>query len=485
MRGTHITRLAFSAISMLLLLAVLLPPGRVANAATTFNNPVLNNAPDPYVMRHTDGNYYFMSTTGNNLLLRRASSLTGIAGGTARVIYTPPGSGAGCCELWAPEIHYLDNKWYVYFTASSGGGDSTRRIYALENSSADPMSGSWVNRGALNTVVAGLDGTVWTHAGIRYFVYAGYGNWPAYGEAVYIAKMSNPWTLTGSQVVLTQPTAAWELVGGMAINEGPSFLEHGSKMYLVFSAGACWSDDYSLGMLSANATSDPLVKASWAKSAGPVFAKGNGIYAVGHNSFVKSPNGAEDWLVYHGNPGAGQGCDTQRSTRVQKISWNGDTPVFGAPQVSNISRPAGEPNDAGTYVQLINRNSGKCLDVQNPNMDAGANVGQWACNGQAWQRWQLIDLGNGYYRIASQNSSRVLDVNACSTADGGNVQQWTWLNNNCQQWQKVTTTAPWFRLVNRNSGKVLDVNACSTADGANVQQWTWLNNNCQQFQAVP
>lgn len=330
-------------IAVLALILFLIMPASTADAAATFNNPILYSAPDPFVMRHTDGYYYFMSTTQTNLVLRKSSTLTGIATGQVKTIWTPPASGMGCCELWAPEIHRLDNKWYVYFTASNGGGDSTRRIYVLENTAADPMTGTWVNRGAINTAVAGLDGTVWTHNGIRYFLYSGYGYWPDYGSAVYIARMSSPWTLTGTQVVLAQPTAAWEKVGGMAINEGPAPLVRGSRMYMVFSAGACWSDDYSLGMLSANASSDPMVKANWTKSGGPVFAKDNGVYAPGHNSFVKSPDGTEDWLVYHGNSAAGQGCGTQRHTRAQKVNWNGDTPVFGAPLVTNITKPSGEP----------------------------------------------------------------------------------------------------------------------------------------------
>jgi hypothetical protein len=136
----------------------------------------------------------------------------------------------------------------------------------------------------------------------------------------------------------------------------------------------------------------------------------------------------------------------------------------------------------GTFTRLVNQNSGKCLDVQNPNLNDGANVGIFTCNGGAWQNWQLVDLGNGYFRIVSQNSGKCLDVSGASTADGGNVIQWACNGGTNQQWQKTTTTAPWFRLTSRNSGKVLDVNGCGTADGTNVQQWTWLNNGCQQWQ---
>lgn len=136
---------------------------------------------------------------------------------------------------------------------------------------------------------------------------------------------------------------------------------------------------------------------------------------------------------------------------------------------------------SGTFNRIVNRNSNKCVDVQQPNTSDGANVDEWTCNGFAWQNWQLQDLGTGFFQIVSQNSGKCLDVVGKGTANGVNVDQWACNGGTNQQWQKITTTAPWFRLVNRNSGKVLDVNGCGTADGTNIQQWTWLNNNCQQF----
>ena len=166
--------------------------------------------------------------------------------------------------------------------------------------------------------------------------------------------------------------------------------------------------------------------------------------------------------------------DPNRATYAQVVNWNADgSPDFGVPTGSDMP------------MTLVSRHSGKCVDVQNPNLNNGANVGQYTCNGGNWQRWHLIDLGTGYYEIQSVNSGKVLDVSGGSTADGGNVIQYDWHGGANQQWQKVTTTAPWFRLVNRASGKVLDVENCGTADGVNVRQWTWLNNNCQQWQLVP
>jgi hypothetical protein len=135
--------------------------------------------------------------------------------------------------------------------------------------------------------------------------------------------------------------------------------------------------------------------------------------------------------------------------------------------------------------RIANRNSGKVLDVQQPNQSAGANVGQWTANGNPWQAWALVNLGNGYYNIVSSNSGHCLDVSGAGTGDGANVVQWTCNGGQNQQWQMVTTTAPYFRLVARHSGKVLDVENCGTGDGVNVRQWTWLNNNCQQWSLLP
>jgi hypothetical protein len=86
------------------------------------------------------------------------------------------------------------------------------------------------------------------------------------------------------------------------------------------------------------------------------------------------------------------------------------------------------------YFQIVSQHSGKCLDVQQPNTADGANVGQWACNGEPWQLWQKVVTTAPYFRLVSRHSSKVLDVAGCGTGDGVNIQQWTWLSNNCQQW---------------------------------------------------
>lgn len=315
----------------------------------TFRNPVFENGADPWLYKHHDGCYYFMVTRGDRIDLWCSPSITGIGGAEKKTIWSPEAAGPCSKNIWAPEIHFIRDKWYVYFTANDGGGDETRRIFVLENESENPMAGTWTEKGQVNTLFPGLDGTVLQHNGELYFLYAGYGNFPEYGSAVYIAKMSDPWTLSRENVLLTKPEFDWEMRGGMAINEGPAILKRNGRIFVIYSASTTWTEDYCLGMVSASEESDLLAKDSWTKSAGPVFSKSvkNQVVAVGHNSFVKSPDGKEDWIIFHGiSEQRGQKLNTAlRSTRAQPFYWNGEGwPEFGEPLRGSeeLRKPSGE-----------------------------------------------------------------------------------------------------------------------------------------------
>ncbi|GAA4850495.1 glycoside hydrolase family 43 protein [Paenibacillus vulneris] len=312
-------------------------------------HPLLLQGADPWLYQH-EGRYYFMVTRGNRLDLWESNTISGISEAAPVTIWTPPKQGANCQHIWAPEIHYIRGKWYIYYTANDGkvgkAGDASRRIFVLENSSPDPMKGTWTDKGQLDTAYPGLDGTVLEHRGELYFIYSGYGCYPDYGSAIYIVKLSNPWTLVEDNVLLSAPTEPWEKQGGMAINEGPVILRKGDKLYLLFSASACWSDDYCLGMLTASASADLMRPESWIKSPGPIFAKSveNGVFGPGHNSFTKSPDGTEDWIIYHAIDISGGGAQ-RRSTRAQRFTWDGNgIPDFGVPVSTDTELivPSGE-----------------------------------------------------------------------------------------------------------------------------------------------
>jgi hypothetical protein len=144
---------------------------------------------------------------------------------------------------------------------------------------------------------------------------------------------------------------------------------------------------------------------------------------------------------------------------------------------------SGGPFNPSTEYKLINRNSGKALDVAGQSTTNGANIAQWDYWGGNNQKWNIVGVGN-YYRITNINSGKSMEINSASTANGGNAAQWDYNSGNHQQWT-ITAVGNYYRITNRNSGKALDIDQSSTANGGNAQQWDYWGGNNQQWQIVP
>ncbi|MGX5731356.1 glycoside hydrolase family 43 protein [Pseudoxanthomonas beigongshangi] len=325
-----------------LVLGALLLHAAAAHAGepATFRNPLLPSGPDPWIARD-GGIYYYMGTHGDRLAIRKTRDLARLAEATETTIWRPPASGPNAQSIWAPELHRIDGKWYVYYTAAASGHDDDkhRGVFVLENENADPTVGKWRDRGRLATRHPGIDGTTFSVGDKRYFVYSPY---VGPDSVLAIVAMSNPWTLAGEETIIARPDQAWERQGGRQILEGPEFLA-GPKgdLFLSYSGSACWSDDYAIGLLHARPGSDPLDAASWIKSPEPILAKnpaGN-VHAPGHNGFFDMPDGTT-WIVYHANPGPDMKCTARRSPRIQPVNWREDgTPWLDPPVGAGV--PAG------------------------------------------------------------------------------------------------------------------------------------------------
>lgn len=151
--------------------------------------------------------------------------------------------------------------------------------------------------------------------------------------------------------------------------------------------------------------------------------------------------------------------------------------------VAATAASAATVDTTASYV-LVNRNSGKALDVYNLATNDGARITQWARNDGAWQQWQFVDSGGGYYRLKSRHSGKVLDVNNFSTADGAAIVQWADGNGSNQQFRLADSDGGYVRLINRNSNKAVEVQGAGTNDGANVVQYTDWGGSNQQWQLV-
>ncbi|KAJ4353763.1 uncharacterized protein N0V89_005493 [Didymosphaeria variabile] len=306
-------------------------------SAATYTNPIkAKDGSDPHIA-YSGGYYYLMTTTWTNLQITRATTINGLKSGETKVVYTQS-SGSRSGNIWAPELHYLDNAWYIYFTAGDGKDLGTQRPHVLKGG-ASP----WDSFSFLSTLSStwGIDGTILRFSSWgNYFVYSCFLNGSP--QSLCISKLNSPGSI-GSPKLLSQPTLSWETVGN-PVNEGPAAMYHDGKTYLTYSASDCWTTSYSLGLLTWNGSGDPSLAASWSKS-GPLLTSANGNYGTGHNGFFQSPDGTEIWNVYHATANSAGACDGNRYTMVNKVNWNSNgTPNFGTPAKlgTSFTGPSGE-----------------------------------------------------------------------------------------------------------------------------------------------
>lgn len=309
----------------------------------TFTNPLLPRGADPWSI-YKNGFYYYTHTIGDSLVIWKTKDLAQLKTAERKTIFVPPKNTLYSKQLWAPELHFIDGKWYTYFAADDGVNEN-HRMYVLENTSADPLQGDWTFKGKVadKTDKWAIDGSVFKHRNRHYMIWSGWEGDKNGRQDIYIAKMKNPFSIDGDRVRISSAVYDWEKHGDLNdpnnpphvdVNEGPQMLKNKKKLFIVYSGSGCWTENYSLGLLTFKGKRNLLDSSLWHKTPQPVFAKSddNKVYAPGHNSFFKSPDGKEDWILYHANSAPGQGCGRNRSPRAQKFSWNKDgSPNFGEP----------------------------------------------------------------------------------------------------------------------------------------------------------
>lgn len=323
----------------------------VSVPATTFANPIAAGA-DPWVIWH-DGFYYWCTSDQDQAVaVYRSERLT--ERGDKVVVWRAPERGPHSREVWAPELHRLDGRWYIYVAASNGRNE-THRMIVLESVGENPTS-EFRFKAELYTgddVASGqgsrwaIDGTILELAGKRYLIWSGWED-DRDQQWLYIATMSNPWTVSSNRVRLcANDDFAWERVdeteASRGLNEGPQVLVRDGRVFIVYSASASWEITYKLGMLELCPDADPMNPRSWYKHAEPVLQRTNRTWGVGHNCFVKSPDGTEDWIVFHAK--VETRANWKRVVHAQRFGWDAaGRPVFGRPVDAGVAmaRPSGE-----------------------------------------------------------------------------------------------------------------------------------------------
>lgn len=317
---------------------------------TEIPNPIVLQRADPYVIRYK-GTYYFTGSypAFDRIALRKASRLEDLQGAEEVVIWEKHETGPMSHLIWAPELHRIQNKWYIYFGAAPNDGQSddtfNHRIFCLENEAEDPTTGTWVERGKVETGMDtfSLDATSFELNGSQYLVW-GQQDLDIPGHSnLYIARMENPWTLATTPVMLAKPEYDWECIR-FKVCEGPAVITHGDRIYITYSASGT-GPEYAMGMLTADLDADLLDAASWSKSPNPVFTTNAEahMYGPGHNSFTKAEDDVTDVMVYHvrnyteivGDPL----YEPNRQACAKTISWGPEGPIFGKPEAMSRWTP--------------------------------------------------------------------------------------------------------------------------------------------------
>lgn len=325
-----------------------------------FRNPLASGSrADPFVAQK-DGFYYFLFTQGSKISIIKTPSMALLNNYPVTTVYTPPAGTAYSHAIWAPELFFISGKWYIYFAADDGA-DANHRMYVLENANADPTVGTWTFKGKISDPSDqwAIDGTVLTVGSTNYFVWSGWEDIATkWKQHLYLAPMSNPWTISGPRVKISTPTNTWEKYEssgtGLGVNEAPIMLQKdaGSPIFIIYSGSRYGSDNYCLGQIQLKSGGNPTVIADWINKK-QVLTRNDagGVFGPGHNGFFTSSytdaNGvfrSENWVIYHARGTAANPGGT-RTPRMQKFSWNTDgSPNFGisAPINVNIPIPIGE-----------------------------------------------------------------------------------------------------------------------------------------------
>lgn len=306
------------------------------------NEIFIEQRADPYVYRHTDGTYYFTASVPayDKIILRRADSLEGLRHAPETVIWEKHEGGEMSEHIWAPELHYLDGKWYIYFAAGEKENIWRIRPFILECTGQNPVDDMWVERGKIQRAdddiysfeAFSLDATVFENKGEHYYVWAEKVSVGVQISNLYIARMESPTKLATAQVLLTTPDYDWER-RDIWVNEGPAVLKKNGRIFLTYSASGT-GECYCMGMLSIGEDDDLLDPRAWKKERYPVLKSDaqREIFGPGHNSFTKLPDGT-DVCVYHARPyeeiKGNPLYDPNRHARVLRVAWDENGyPVF-------------------------------------------------------------------------------------------------------------------------------------------------------------
>jgi len=257
---------------------------------------------DPHVIFNKGKYYHCYTQDAASVSIRWADTVEGLANAPGTLVWKPEAGQAWSEHVWAPELHILDGKCYIY-VAADDGDMSHHRMYVLENGADDPMQ-PYTLHGKITdpTDQYAIDGTVLEIGGERYYSWSGRERDDIFIQNIYIAKMADPYTLEGERVLLSTPEYDWEKLGGQGVkgrsyvNEGPYGYATQGRQFLFYSAAGSWCTDYCIAVLEL-VGEDPLDPKAWKKYPEKVFSCNSEVKGAGHCSLL--PVEDKTYVFFH------------------------------------------------------------------------------------------------------------------------------------------------------------------------------------------
>jgi len=316
-----------------------------------FYNPIMDSGHNADAIFY-NGYYYYTHETSKGIRLWKTADITALRDAEYSDIRIPDPSDY-ISNIWNIDIRRINGRWYIYYAADNGHSDN-HQIFVLECQGDDPLHDEYVQKGPIVTNPEwnwALHPSVFTFKDSLYMTWSGWSarriNWET--QCIFIARMSNPWTLDTERVLISRPELEWERQwinpnGGRTaypifVNEAPQFFcsQDGNTAVIFYSASGCWTPYYCIGMLT-NSSGNLLNSSDWKKAPEPVFSQDPEAQVLGPGSpcFIPSPDGTQWYMIYHArtveNSNTRYEETTSPSPRMQPIFWDKNgLPLLGSP----------------------------------------------------------------------------------------------------------------------------------------------------------
>jgi hypothetical protein len=423
-------------------------------------NPLFTGA-DPEI--HYFNNKYYIYTTaiyGTQFHAYSSNDLTNwVDEGLIFDLY--PDSPWSQNNGWAPAVVFRNNKYYFYYTAETKIG------CAVGNTPIGPFTDIGAPLIGTDPYTDDIiDANVFIDDdGQAYIYYGGSGK-----SRMVVRKLNANMTS-----LATGPTD----ITPQNYTEAPYMVKRKGIYYMTYSNGSWFNDTYNVQYSTSNSPMGP-----WTYR-GKILSSNVEDKGPGHHGILKMGNCDEYYMVYHRYE---NGTAGERKIAIDKMYFNSADlidPVnmtnYGvAPRVPDQSCPTQSIVSGGIY-KLTHKGTNQCLDVYNNGNQPGTNVQQSTDNGNDAQRWFITLESDGHYKLTHKGTTLVLDVDNNSSQSGANVQQWTDLGTDAQRWKIEKMSDGYYKLTHKGTTQVLDVDNNSSQSGANVQQWTDLGTDAQRW----